>query len=106
MEMDSLTNGVLLVLGDFRYVFQCVSWQKDCREVERRNIADGKMHDKRSVTISLDASNHKWLLCERINHFRCCYKQMTCIFYSFAIKISALGNIRHKPNFLKFCGKY
>ena len=53
MEMDSLTNGVLSVLEDFRYVFRCVSWQKDCREAERRNIADGRMHDKKSVTIKV-----------------------------------------------------
>ena len=53
MEMDSLTNGVLSVLEDFRYVFHCVSWQKDCREAERRNIADGRMHDKKPVTIKV-----------------------------------------------------
>lgn len=53
MEMDSLTNGMLSVLEDFRYVFQCVSWQKDCREAERRNIADGRMHDKKSITIKV-----------------------------------------------------
>lgn len=57
--------------------------RKTAEKQREERVADGKMHDKRSVTISLDASNHKWLLCERINHFGCCYKRMTCIFYSF-----------------------
>lgn len=61
MEMDSLTNGVLLVLEDFRWI-QCVSWQKDCREAERRNIADGKMHDK-------EVSHNKFGCIKIINGF-------------------------------------